>query len=473
MSLMDLESPPLVHGPPEELALSSRTSPWSVSRLVAVLDGLVREGCPSVWVEGEIVDLSTPASGHRYFALRDARAMIRCVLFARNVPASASFLATGRTVLVQGRTAIYQPRGTLQIIVDRIEEGGEGARHRELEELKKALAAEGLFRTLAERRPLPALPSRIAVITSPSGAAIQDVLRVLARRLPLVPVRLYATAVQGVHAPLEITAAFERFAKRRDADLVLLIRGGGSYEDLAAFNTRAVVSAVRHCPVPVVTGIGHETDKTLADFAADFDGTTPSGAAERAVPDRSELQARLSTLHERLQLRHPRRRIEDRIQRLDERHETLIHALRRRLATYQSQLARGAQALSHPPASLSAAERRLRLLAPTLSVSRLSVHHERLSVRVERARERLHYDLHALLATLTLRLSSIAGRLHSHDPTAVLDRGFALVRDAEGRLVHDGRSLRVGTPLMITWRHESVDVVTTSSARPLSGEEVP
>lgn len=465
---MDFRPPPAEAAIPEGAVLPSRTAPWSVSRLVAVLDGLARAACPSLWVEGEVLDLSTPASGHRYFTLRDERAMIHCVLFARSLGASSSaLLAPGRTVLVHGRAAVYQARGTLQLIIDHVEEGGEGARRRQLEELRRALAAEGLFRSLEERRPLPGLPRRIAVVTSPSGAAVRDVLRVLGRRLPLVPVRLYATSVQGVHAPLEIAQAFARFAERCDADLVLLVRGGGSSEDLSAFNTREVVTAVRRCPVPVITGLGHEVDRTLADLAADLDGTTPSGAAERAVPDRSELAARIGGLRERLFAHHPRRRLDERLLRLDERQGQLSAAVRRRLERPALVLARWRELTRRRPAPLAALLRRLETARPERMAPRIELRLAGGEQRITEARGRLATAMRARLEDRAVRTGSLAGALRGLDPHAVLARGYALVFNREGDLLRDAEGLPPGTPLVVEWSRSRVEATTTAPAVPI------
>jgi exodeoxyribonuclease VII large subunit len=466
---MDPRPPPFAT--PEEPTPPSRTAPWSVSRLVAVLDGALREAFASVWVEGEVLDLTTPASGHRYFSIRDERAMIRCVLFARSAPLSAALLVPGRTVLIHGRVGLYQARGSLQIVVDHVEEGGEGARRRQLEELKKALAAEGLFRALEDRRPLPTLPRRIAVVTSPSGAAVRDVLRVLGRRLPLVPVRLYAASVQGVHAPLEIAAAFARLAERRDADLVLLVRGGGSSEDLSAFNTREVVTAVRRCPVPVVTGIGHEIDRTLADLAADLDGTTPSGAAERAVPDRSELLGRLTALRERLLARHPRRRLEERLLRLDERAGQLASSVKRRLARPEAILALWKDRSTQPLPPIEKARRRLEAVRPDRLALGLDLRFAGAAQRTALLGGRLEAALRRTLSETDTRVTTLGGTLRGLDPHAVLARGYALVFDRDGRLLRGGAGLATGSPLVVEWKDARVPAVTTAPATPLVREE--
>jgi exodeoxyribonuclease VII large subunit len=461
---MDPRPPPAAT--PEDVVLPSRTAPWSVSRLVATLDGVVRSAFATVWVEGEVLDLSTPASGHRYFTIRDERAMIRCVLFARTATANASLLAPGRTVLLHGRVGLYQARGSLQIVVDHLEEGGEGLRRRQLEELKRALAAEGLFRSVEERRPLPALPRRIAVVTSPSGAAVRDVLRVLGRRLPFVPVRLYAASVQGVHAASEIAHAFAVLAERRDCDLVLLVRGGGSTEDLSAFNTREVVAAVRRCPLPVVTGLGHEIDRTLADLAADLDGTTPSGAAERAVPDRSELAGRLAVLHERLLAHHPRRRLEERLLRLDERHGQLVAATRRRLAQRESPLALWKERTKRPLAAIEAPSRRLEGLRPERLAARIRLRLAEAAQKTTLAGGRLGTNVRAGLAARAARLTALESALRGLDPHAVLARGYALVRDRDGRLLRGAKGLEVGAPLLVEWSRDRVRAATTAPPEP-------
>lgn len=418
---------------------------WSVSRLNREARMLLETGLRVLWLEGEISNLAQPASGHAYFSLKDGGAQVRCAMFRMRLQLLRFRPANGAQVLVRGRVSLYEPRGDFQFIVDHMEEAGFGALQRAYEDLKRRLAAEGLFDE-ALKRPLPVLPRRIGVITSPTGAAIRDIASVLGRRFPSVPVVVYPVPVQGEGAPPAIVAAFEMAAARAECDVLILARGGGSIEDLWAFNDERVARAIRACPLPVVVGVGHEIDFTIADFAADRRAPTPSAAAEMVVPDRVELgqrvmrltralrrctdqrvaQAgeRLGWLAARLRLQHPGRRVQQRAQRLDELDLRLARALR---------------------ASAGAARERLyevggRLAAqnPAPRVQRARDRHTALMVRLQRAWQRAH-------ERAQVRTHGAARALHAVSPLATLARGYAIVAHAPGGgTVTDAATLAAG-----------------------------
>jgi len=350
---------------------------YTVSRLNREARVLLETGLPPLWIEGELSNFARPSSGHWYFTLKDADAQVRCAMFRSANLRVRVAPRDGLHVLLRARVSLYEARGEYQLIAEHLEEAGEGALRRRFEELKARLAAEGLF-DAALKRALPRLPRRIGVVTSPTGAAIRDILHVLARRFPAVPVLIYPVPVQGAGAADAIAAAIRLAAARRDADVLILARGGGSLEDLWAFNEEPVARAIRDSAVPVVSGVGHEIDFTIADFAADLRAPTPSGAAEVVVPDRAEwLRAldasrerlarawrraagqsreRLAWLARRLELTHPRTRLAARAQRLDELEARLGRALRRELAAAGARLAAAARTL-HAVSPLATLER--------------------------------------------------------------------------------------------------------------------
>lgn len=417
----------------------------AVSEVAEILRGLLEDSLPSLWVQGEISNLAKPASGHWYFTLKDDKAQLRCAMF-RN----ANFYvrpppANGDAVLIRGKVGIYPARGELQMIVDHLEPAGTGALLRAFEALKARLAAEGLFDS-ALKRPLPPKPRRIGLITSASGAAVHDVLTALARRWPLAEVFLYPVPVQGAEAPPAIARALAELPQRAPVDLILLVRGGGSLEDLWAFNEEAVARAIRACAVPVVSGVGHEVDVTIADFAADLRAATPTAAAELATPDIAEWTARIAgtarQLHAaaerrlqrsaerveraaaRLPLLHPGRRLQEKAQRLDELDERLRHACSARLA------AQG-ERLRVQSGRLMRADPSLRLRGERRHLDNLA---SRLSGRVQ-----------ILLAERGARLSRAQALLDSLNPQAVLARGYAIVRDAHGVVLTDAAQAPVGS----------------------------
>ncbi len=415
---------------------------FSVSGLVSAARRLLEEGFGVIAVEGEISNLARPRSGHVYFTLKDAEAQLRCALFKREAVRVRFPLADGLKVLARGRLSIYPARGEFQLYVSELEEAGVGALQRAFEALKQKLATEGLF-DAALKRPLPRYPRRIGIVTSPTGAALRDVLHVLARRYPAAGVLVYPTEVQGLAAAGAIAAALERASARGDCDVLILARGGGSLEDLWAFNEEIVARAIRACAIPVVSGVGHETDFTIADFAADFRAPTPSAAAETVVPDAGDLLARFAQLGERIahgwqrgererrqavialarriDVQHPRRRLQERAQRLDELAGRLAHAPVRLIAARKAGLAalRAELGRLSPRPRVHQASLRLATLGTTLANT------------VTKQLERRH-------ATLT----TLGARLQALGPEQTLARGYAIVFDAEGRVLRDAGNLK-------------------------------
>ena len=339
--------------------MSTRDDVLTPSQLNTLARSLLEDAFPLVWVEGELGTVSRPASGHLYFTLKDARAQVRGAFFKPKSQWLKFVPREGLRVLARGRLTLYEARGEYQLVLDHMEEAGEGALQRAFEALKAKLAAEGLFAT-ERKRPLPAFVRRLGVITSPSGAAVRDIVSVLARRCPMLEVEILPVQVQGATAAAGIASMLARAAASGRHDVRLVARGGGSLEDLWAFTDEALARAIAASPVPVVSAVGHETDFTLADFAADVRAPTPSVAAELLVPDRDELRRRIANFQTRLlrqqqqQLRQAMQRADRAILRLNAqrpgaRIELLCRrqaeALRRLAAAWQHRLARDAQQL--------------------------------------------------------------------------------------------------------------------------------
>ena len=443
---------------------------FSVSRLNREARLLLERGLGSVWLEGEVSNLSRPASGHWYFSLKDETAQVRCAMFRQRNLLVRFPVRDGARVLARGRVGLYEPRGEFQVVIEHLEEAGEGLLRRRFEDLKQKLAAEGLFET-RHKQPLPALPRRIGVITSPTGAAIRDILHVLGRRFPAIPVLVYPVAVQGAAAPREIEQALLLAGRRRDCDVLILARGGGSLEDLWAFNEEAVARAIFACPIPVVSGVGHEVDVTIADFVADERAPTPSAAAERVVPDRAEWLRSLDAHGRRLALA-MRRRLADRSQQLMvcERRLARVHpgaVLRQfaqRLDELDTRLRLAVRArLQRDRARQDAARGRLLHASPALRLAALRL-------RLETARNRLQETARSRLSEAGRRFELAARTLHSVSPLATLDRGYAIVTDPAGRVLHDAAVLRPGERVAARlarggFTAEVVDVVPSATAQ--------
>ena len=441
------------------------------SQLNTLARDLLESAFPLVWVEGELGNVTRPGSGHLYFTLKDARAQVRCAMFKPKSQWLKFVPREGLKVLGRGRLTLYEARGDYQLVFDHLEEAGEGALRRAFEALQAKLAAEGLF-DAARKRPLPTWVRRVAVITSPTGAAVRDVLSVLARRLPLLEVDVLPSLVQGESAAAQITDLLRRAAASGRYEVVLLARGGGSLEDLWAFNDEALVRAIAASPVPVVSAVGHETDFTLADFAADLRAPTPSVAAELLVPDRRDLLARLQALHGRSQTLQ-RHRLAQAMQRADraalrlqaQSPEARLRLLRQR----QDGLRRRLDALWR--AHLQERQARLRRAATVLCAHhparRLAVLHERLL----RLRARPQSAIARVLKRDRLQLQALARSLEACSPLATVARGYSiLTREGDGTLVHSITQAAVGDRLQARLADGSlslrVDAVDPAGATP-------
>jgi exodeoxyribonuclease VII large subunit len=380
-------------GPPDQFV-------YSVSQLNREVRMLLEAGIGQIWVQGEISNLARPSSGHWYFSLKDRDAQLRCAMFRARNSLCRFAPREGQLVTAYGRVSLYEPRGDYQLLVERLEDAGIGALQRAFEDLKARLATEGLF--AAERkRALPAVPRCIGVITSPTGAAIRDILQILGRRFAAAAVILYPVPVQGASAAPAIVAALDLASERAECDVLILARGGGSLEDLWAFNEESVARAIHRSRIPVVTGIGHEIDFTIADFVADVRAPTPSGAAELVAPDARTWLHRLAQFGARF-----------------------AAGMRRQLQAERARLA----ALTH----------RLQQAHPG---TRLSQH----SQRLDEIEGRLRFALQARLAAYLARLESASRALQGVSPLATLGRGFAVItRSADGALVTSSEQLAVG-----------------------------
>jgi exodeoxyribonuclease VII large subunit len=427
-----------------DLSPAQPTEVFTVSRLNREARLLLERGLGSLWLEGEISNLSRPGSGHWYFSLKDAAAQVRCAMFRQRNLMVRFPVRDGAQVLARGRVTLYEPRGEFQVVIEHLEEAGEGLLRRRFEELKQKLSAEGLFDT-RHKQPLPALPRRIGVVTSPTGAALRDILHVLRRRFPAIPVLIYPVAVQGAAAPREIEQALQLAGQRRDCDVLIVARGGGSLEDLWAFNEEAVARAIFACPIPIVSGVGHEVDFTIADLVADERAPTPSAAAERVVPDRAEwlrtvgattrrlslaMQRRLTDQRQALQLReqrlarsHPGAVLRQHAQRLDELEGRLRLAVRVRL--------------QRDRARAEATRVRLQRAAPALRVAALRV-------RLDAGRRNLAVGIRRRAADARQRLELAARTLQAVSPLATLERGYAIVTVPAGAVLREAAAVRPG-----------------------------
>ncbi len=421
---------------------------WTVSRLNTEARAILEGALPLLWIQGEVSNLAEPRSGHCYFTLKDSVAQVRCAMFRQRRQYLSFRPANGQQVLLRARLTLYEQRGDFQLKVEHMEPAGEGALRLELERRKRRLAALGLFDE-AHKRLLPTLPGQIGLITSASGAAVHDLLTVLGRRLALVPVLVYPVPVQGEGAAEAIIDALALANRRAECDLLILARGGGSLEDLMAFNDEQLAHAIRASDIPVLTGIGHEVDFSIADLAADRRAATPSAAAELAVPSAQAFGQRLASAERglasavavrrrsagmrldkaagALRLLHPRARLAQLAQTLDLFELRLTRGVRRRTSAEAARLQRARSALAGASPRRELIERR----------GRLAVLAQRLLDRGP-----------MLLRRREQRLGAVLGRLEVLNPLAVLRRGFAVAsRERDGRLVRAASQVQIGERL--------------------------
>ncbi len=440
---------------------------FTVSRLNQEVQSTLESSFGMVWLQGELSNFSKPASGHFYFSLKDSQSQIRCAMFrARNRYVDFD-PQVGDEVLVRGKLGLYAARGDFQLIVEHMEPAGEGKLQLAFEATKRKLDELGWF-DMDTKQDLPDMPNRIGVVTSATGAAIRDVLQVLKRRCPQAQIIVYPTLVQGAQAALEIVKAIKTANRRNEVDVLLLVRGGGSMEDLWAFNDEKVAQAIHKSKLPTVSGVGHEVDVTIADLVADLRAPTPSAAAELATPDAEALiqrvadgsaalvriihslmlqnQSALRSLNERLQKRHPARLLQDRVQRVDELESRLQQSANRLINAQQLRV--------------SSLNDRLNSHTPLMKLAGMNG-------QLANAKMRLNSAMQTQLSNAKLRFQLSARSLDTVSPLATLDRGFAVVKHKE-KLITDATQLEPGDKISTQVAHGTISS-TVDSIAPTTG----
>ena len=425
----------------------SRPQILTVSALVRSVRDLLEHRYPLLWVAGEISNFTVAKSGHAYFVLKDEQAQARCVMFRYRHQQLDWEPRDGMQIEAQVLVSLYEPRGEFQLSVETMRRAGLGALFEAFLKLRDRLEKEGLF--AAERkRPLPQYPRTIGVVTSPEAAALRDVLSTLARRDSSVDVVVYPARVQGQGAAADIAAALRTAGRRGECEVLLLVRGGGSIEDLWAFNEESVARALRACPIPVVTGLGHETDFTIADFAADRRAPTPTAAAELVSPERAQLREAISGLLARIRTR-MRHELEGRMLRVDHAARRIVHPRDRLLA--QGDLVRQLKARLAQASERIFAEHRWRI-AMLLQRSKARLPKmEDLSARLGRALFQLNSATRSRIGKAVADCERLKTNLSHLDPSAVLERGYSVVRDASGQIVRKGSGLLRGDVVDLTF----------------------
>lgn len=407
----------------------------SVTELNKLAKSLLENGIPKLWIEGEISNLAKPASGHIYFSLKDETSQIRCAWFKQRQSINANDISNGMKMLALGKISLYQPRGEYQFIIEKMETAGEGDLKRKYEELKQKLFNEGLF-DRERKLEIPKLPKKIGVITSPSGAAIRDVLSILKRRFPLLPIVIFPITVQGDNAAPDIENALKNANLRADCDVLILTRGGGSLEDLWAFNEEIVARAIHVSKIPIISAIGHETDTTIADFVSDVRAPTPSGAAEIVTPDQNELLKLIKTLFGRIE-HETNQYINSKYQSMDWLNKRLsqsnpIMTVRKQIEISDnlrkllfSSIGRN---LSIHSKAVDSLKFRLNSSSPKLEIQKAISHLSEMQLKITTSTK-------SSVTKLNSQLTALGKTLDSLSPLKTLDRGYAVARDSKTKKI--------------------------------------
>jgi len=429
---------------------------FSVRELNVAAKQLLENGLPLLWVRGEVSNFVCASSGHWYFSLKDEQAQVRCVMFRHKSQYLDWQPKNGMQVEVLALATLYEARGDFQLTLEQMRPAGLGALYEAFERLKKKLEGEGLF-DAARKRALPAMPTQIGIVTSPQAAALRDVLTTLTRRMSGIPVVLYPTPVQGEGAAQKIAQVIRLANERAECDVLLLCRGGGSIEDLWAFNEEVVARAIAASVIPVISGVGHETDFTIADFVADERAPTPTAAAQRVAPDRDVLLRNLRDMAQHLQ-RAQRNRLQNAMQSLDYLQRRLVHPAQQ-LQNKAQQLGQLQQRMQRAFAYYKQQQHwQWQSLAQRLRAA--SSDFARMQDRQTNLAERLLKAMRATQAQRLVRMENAAQNLTLLNPNQVLARGYSLVQDTNGSVVSDARKLTLGAELRITfangWAHATV-----------------
>jgi len=430
-----------------------------VSELINAINQLLAGNVPLLWVRGEISNLVKAASGHWYFVLKDEQSQVRCVMFRQKNQSLTKTINNGTQVEVLATASLYEARGDFQLTVEQLRPAGLGILYEQFAQLKQKLEDEGLF-AAARKRPLPVFPKRIGIITSPQAAVLHDVLTTLKRRLPCVPVILYPVPVQGTGSAEKIATALQIANQRAECEVLILCRGGGSIEDLWAFNEEIVARAIAASSIPVISGVGHETDFTIADFVADERAPTPTAAAQRVVPDRHALLQGLRDMTQHI-LRAQRNRLQNAMQSVDYLQRRIIHPAqqltRQRLHIDQLQQ-RLQRNFSH---TIEQQGWRCQSLTQRLRTSGSDFN--RMQDKQTHLKARLLKALHTSHERRLARLENVAQHLALLNPQRVLARGYSLVQNLQDHLVSDTQQLQTGEILHITFAQGRADVQVRSA----------
>ena len=437
--------------------MSNSPTIYKVSDLTNEMRRLMEASYPEIWIEGELSSLSTPASGHLYFSLKDSQSQLRCAMFKGRASINRYRPKAGDLVRVRAKISVYPARGDLQCIVQHIEEAGEGLLQRRFEELKQSLNQQGLF-DQSQKKSIPTHPKHIGIITSPSGAAVKDVLSTLKRRCPAIPVTIYSAVVQGDNASKSIIEAIANAVQHQQCDVLILSRGGGSIEDLWCFNEEQLAHTIFRCPIPIVSGVGHEVDVTISDLVADLRAPTPTAAAELISPDNSHLLTSLQSIHYRLP-RLMERILQHSSQQVDMSAKKLVHPslqLSRKRTALGSTSKRLRQAMLRNNGlyqnKLEQSEKRFR--SPLRLIEQKS--HKTASLT-----QRLKLSQKNQFTQLSQQFNSLGEQLNLVSPLATINRGFSIARDQNDAILRTTEQVKIKQNIEVQLSDGTLDCIVT------------
>lgn len=413
---------------------------YTVSRLNREVRTILETAFPLLWIEAELSNFSRPASGHWYFSLKDEAAQVKCAMFKNRNQLVQVLPTNGKQVLVRARIGLYEPRGDYQIIIEHMEEAGDGALRRQFDILKKKLADEGLF-DASHKKSIPETVTRVGIITSASGAAIHDILTTLERRYPMQKIIIYPVPVQGKGACNKIAAAIDKANKRKETDVLILARGGGALEDLWEFNEEAVARAIYNSDIPVVTGIGHEVDFTIADFVADQRAATPTAAAELISPDRYQQLQKLSVIESRF-LYLIQRNLQQKQQQIDWLNKRIRHpkdqlqSFKNKLHELNHRNIRGIKSIMEKSRSQTELlEARVQQYNPSQRIKQLQQ-------KFENINSRFQFSTKQIMSTRSEKLQQLVYTLDALSPLHTLKRGYAIIKDTDNHIIRNVSEIR-------------------------------
>ena len=443
--------------------LNAEVRIYKITHLVTEIRQMLEASYRSCWVEAEISSLSRPASGHCYFSLKDDTAQIRCAMFKGAVNSShrntGYALKEGDLVRVRGKVSVYAARGDMQFIVQHVEPAGEGLLKRQFEQLKQQLSSEGLFNQ-EEKRVIPNLPKCIGIISSPTGAAINDILTTLQRRFPSIPVRIYPSLVQGNNAPEQLVTALKIAEKDQQCDVIILSRGGGSLEDLWAFNDETLARAIFKCGTPIVSAVGHEVDVSICDFVADIRAATPTAAAELVTPDQQYYINQLGGLLQRLK-NIQRNRLNDKAQQVDVLARRVIHPSMTLKNKRQRLQELNARLLSLQTKRLNTDLQIVKQLNARISANNPNLKTKQLKRQLTQYKSSLNYSMTRTVTDKTSKLKQLSAHINAINPLAILERGYSVVATSEkmNQFITDAKQLSNGDNVYLKFSKGSASCV--------------